>query len=202
MKIRGIKNIEYFTKGKRGFLYFGDYDGRKVVIKTKNPESKAVNRIENEIRFLKILNRNNIGPKLLLGNKDYFVYEYIDGDFIPKFIEENSKKEILKVIKRVFNQMFIIDKIKINKEEMHHPYKHVIITKKDKPVLLDFERCRYTIKPKNVNQFCNYMTSKKITYIFKEKNIKIDQEEMIELEKSYKQDMSKKNLMKIIGSIK
>jgi len=201
-KIKNIKDIEFFTKGKRGFLYTGSYKGDKVVIKIKNPESKAQNRIENEIKFLEILNRNNIGPKLLLKGKDYFAYRFIEGDFFPKFIQENSKKEILKIVKRIFNQMFILDEIKINKEEMHHPHKHIIINKKDRPVLIDFERCHYTPKPKNVTQFCNYMISTFVSEIFKSKGILLDKSKIIGLEKTYKKDMNKENLTNIIDAIK
>ena len=94
-----IKDIRYFTKGHRGILFTGIYGKKKIVIKAKLPESKAVGRIQNEIKHLKTLNKKNIGPKLLFCDKDYFAYEFIEGLFISDFIEKliNKKKSLKKL---------------------------------------------------------------------------------------------------------
>jgi len=205
--LKDIQNTTYFTKGHRGLLYIGDYKKKKVVIKTERKDSEAVDRIENEINFLKKLNKKRIGPKLLFYDKKkftYFVYEYIDGDFFPIFLGHSKTKNlILKIIKNVFTQCFRMDKSKVDKEEMHHPYKHIIIEKKTKkPILIDFERCHKTKDPKNTTQFSSYMISEVIVNLLKEKGINVDKEKMIKAAKNYKKDISKKNLDKIVSLIK
>jgi len=106
------------------------------------------------------------------------------------------------MIKDIFNQLFIIDKLKIDKEEMHHPYKHIIINKNNKIFLVDFERCHKTEKPKNVTQFCDYISSKYLKSILEKKNIKIDKNKMIGLSRNYKKNTSKENLKKIISYVR
>src|SRR3989338_9483109 len=88
-KLKEIQNIQYFTKGHRGILYIGDYKKKKAVIKTERKDSMAMDRVQNEINYLKILNPGGIGPKLLFYDKKftYFVYEYIYGDFFPIFLQ-------------------------------------------------------------------------------------------------------------------
>ena len=208
-KLKEIKNIEYFTKGHRGLLYLGDYKKKKVVIKTERKDSEAVGRIENEVNYLKILNKKGIGPKLLFyDNKKftYFVYEYIEGDFFPIFLEHSSKKNknlIKKIIKNVFIQCFRMDRLKTDKEEMHHPFKHIIIQKKTKkPVLIDFERCHKDPEPKNVTQFCSYIISDFITKGLKERGIKANREKIIKAAKEYRKMIGKKNLDKIVNLTK
>ena len=201
MKIKGIKNIEYFTKGHRGILYTGSYKGKKIVIKAKLPESKAAGRIANEVKHLKLLNKYKIGPCILTAKRDYFVYGFIDGDFILKNFKKNNKKNILKIIKQTFSQLFILDKLKINKEEMHHPLKHIIIDKKNKPWLVDFERCHETKKPKNVTQFSVFLISGHAKNLLEEKGIKVNRDKLIEAAKSYKKEMNRKNLSKITDLI-
>src|SRR3989338_7388355 len=125
MNLMDIKNINFFAKGHRGILYTGDYKGKKVIIKTKRKESKAVGRMENESKFLKILNKKKIGPRLIYYDKkqDFFVYNYVDGEFFPLFLEkqtDKNKKTILKIIKNIFIQCFRMDIMRIDKEEMHH----------------------------------------------------------------------------------
>jgi len=98
--------------------------------------------------------------------------------------------------------MFVLDKLGVNKEEMHHPYKHVLITKKQKPVLLDFERCHLSEKPKNVTQFCQCVASEYMKHTFLKKGIKVSRQKMIKAAEHYKKDMSRKNLMGIVGLVK
>ena len=206
-RLKEVQNITYFTKGHRGILYIGDYKKKKVVIKTERKDSDAIGRIENEINYLKILNAKGIGPKLYFYDKKltYFVYQHIDGEFFPIWLEHAAKKNkalIKKIIKNVFIQCFRMDKIKANKEEMHHPYKHIIIDKNKKPIMVDFERCHKSIEPKNVTQFSTYMISDFMVNLLKDKGIKVNKEKMIKAAKAYKKKMSKVNLDKIVNLIK
>ena len=207
-KLKEIKNIQYFTKGHRGLLYIGEYKKKKVVIKTERKDSMAIGRIENEVNYLKILNKKGIGPELFFYDKKftYFAYQYIDGDFFPIFLEHAAKKNknlIKKIIKNVFIQCFRMDRLKVDKEEMHHPYKHILIEKKTKkPILVDFERCHKTNDPKNVSQFCSYVISDFIVNVLKERGIKVNQEKMIKAAQRYKKKIGKENLNKIIALIK
>jgi len=198
-----IKNIRYFAKGKRGIVFTGHYRNKKTAIKIKNPESEAVLRINNEINFLKILNKKNIGPKLLFYDKDFLAYEFVEGVNISEFLENPSinKKIIIYLIKKVMNQMHAIDKLRINKEEMSHPQKHILIDKKNKPILIDFERAHHTIKPGNVTQFCDFLISKHMAAILKINNIKIDSKKIIIAAKKYKKRQNKENFNRIIELI-
>ena len=147
-------NPKLFARGKRGLIYTFKKNEKIIAVKIKNPESKAENRIENEINFLKILNKYKIGPKLLDHGSDYFCYEFINGITLKEFLK--TKKLNNKIINEILNQCKKLDELKINKEEMHKPLKNIII-KKNKPILLDFERCHYTIRPKNLNQFKQFL---------------------------------------------
>ena len=79
---------------------------------------------------------------------------------LKDFLKKNNNPE--KVLKEIENQCKILDKLKINKEEMHKPIKNIIV-KKNKPILIDFERCHYTQRPKNLNQFKQFLKRINIT---------------------------------------
>lgn len=195
---KGIKNIKYLTKGHRGLLFTGLYKNKKITIKTKNPDSTAIGRIENEANWLKKLNKYKIGPKLLFFDKDYFVYLYIDGDFIIDYFKKSGKNKIGKILKKIFNQMFILDKLKIDKEEMHHPVKHIIVNK-NKAYLIDFERTHHAKKPKNITQFCQFLIGGYILEILKSKKIYINKNKVIQLTKIYKKKQTFKNFKRILN---
>lgn len=192
-----IKNKQFLTHGKRGFIYTGLLNGKKIVIKSKNPNSLAKGRIKNEYDFLKLLNKYKIGPKLIKFQNNSIIYNYVKGYFILDFIEKNNKKKIISMLKEILKQCYILDKLKINKLEMHHPVKHIIIDKK--PVLIDFERCYFTDNPKNVTQFFQFLMS--IKELLLNKKININDKKFIKILKEYKSKPNNKNFKKIINLV-
>ena len=190
----------FLAKGKRGVVYTDFRKGRKIAIKTANPASKAIGRIKNEAHHLKILNRYSIGPKLISYDKNELKTEFIEGVFILDFMEKNNEKEVKKIIKKVFDQVYALDGLGIDKEEMHRPLKHIIITRQNKPVLIDFERCHASKKPKNVTQWCQFLMSRQKQ--LDERGIRINKREIISLAKRYKKKPTKAGLNAIIRAIK
>ena len=202
-----IDHIQYLTHGKRGNIFTGISDKSKRVkthfakkefvkvgIKVKRKESSAIERMRNESNWLKILNKKNIGPRFLFSGEDYLVYEFVEGEFILDWIKDNNKKDIQKVLIAVLKQCFELDQLGVNKEEMHHPLKHIIITKNNHPVLLDFERCSRAEKVKNVTQFVEFISRMRDEL----KDFKIDVEQLRTLAKTYKNDINTKSLEIII----
>lgn len=144
--------MELFAKGKRSLVY---KEGN-AIWKIERPDSDAQNRMENEAYWLHILNDYHIGPKIMQQKENKVEMEYIDGVPIVEWAKDKSKKEKITVLKDLLMQCRTLDKIKVNKYEMHHPLKHALVRKK-KIVLVDFERCKRTEKPKNVTQVCQFI---------------------------------------------
>ena len=172
--------MEFLAKGKRSHV-FRDGD---IVVKVEREDSKAVNRILNEAFWLKMLNKKGIGPKFLKleGNKVYM--EFIEGEKILDYAKKASKKELNKVLVELLEQCRILDKMQVNKLEMNHPMKHVLV-RKNKVVMIDFERCKRTENPKNVTQVCQFLSR-----YFKIVGI-------LEKAKSYKEDFSENSYKEI-----
>ena len=143
---------EIYAKGKRGIIYVGLYKGKKIAIKTKNPKSSAAARIEIEAQFLKRLNKHGIGPKFYFFKDGELGMEFIEGEHFIDYMKNNHKEKIMKVVKELEKQVKKMDELKIEKQEMMRPFKNVIV-RNDKPILIDFERCKYSENPKNMRQF-------------------------------------------------
>lgn len=198
---RGIKGVALFEKGNRGVLYKGSYKRKTVVVKAKRKESTAVATIENEINWLRRLNKGGIGPKLLLEGKsnDWFAYKFVEGEFITYYISScNEKEKIVAAIKDLLLQCRKLDKLKVNKEEMLRPQKHVLVGKSGKITMLDFERCRKTQKPKNLTQLCQFLASKYVTSLLLQKGIKAEREKLLAAAKSYKHSQTEEKFKIIL----
>lgn len=196
---KGISDIHSFAKGKRGVVYTGKWKSKYIAIKVERKDSKAVNRVVTEVNWLRKLNKVGIGPKLLLSDKNWFVYEFVKGERILDKFEKIPKKEILQHMRNIFMQCYKMDHMNVDKEEMHNPYKHIIIDKR--PVLIDFERAHTSLDQKNVTQFIQFVLSMSRD-VLKRKGFKINRDKMIESAKRYKKDMSLKNLKSIIALVK
>ena len=196
-----ISSINYLTSGKRGIIYKGIYDNKNIALKIKNPSSTAIARIFIEGENLKKINLHGIGPRHIKSDDKYLIYEYVEGVLFPQFVRFSTKNKIIEVIKNVFNQLYILDKDNIQKEEMTNPYKHIVVQKDLTPVLLDFERASKRIKPNNVNQFCQYIISSIMTIMLNEKKIQIEKEKILVLAKKYKKDYSEVLLNEIMACI-
>ncbi len=144
--------MELFAKGKRSEVY---RDG-DVIIKIEREDIQAVERIRNEAKWLKILNRYNIGPKFIKRVDKKLYMEFIDGEKILDYSKNASKKDLKKVLLDLLDQCRTLDKLKVNKYEMHKPLKHVLV-RNGKVVMIDFERCKNVLKPKNVTQVSQFL---------------------------------------------
>ncbi len=182
-----IKNIKKITKGHRGIICSGNLKNKKIIVKHQRKNIWAKETVKREAGYLRLLNKHNIGPKLIFAKDDYFIAGYIKGKLIKDFLKTATRKQKINIIKNILKQCYALDQLKINKEEMHNPYKHIIISKN--PMMIDFERANKTTNPKNVTQFCQYIS----------KILRID---LIDLARQYKLSPTKQNFSKIIKAIK
>ncbi|MBC8494806.1 hypothetical protein H8D36_01500 [archaeon] len=179
---------KFLAKGKRGqvYTYKSSVDGKEVCVKEVNPDSEAEDVIKSEAKFLKMVNEIGIGPKLLKEEEDKVFMEFVHGERILDFFERAPKTGIVKVIKESLNQAHKMDEIGINKYELTNPYKHIIVHY-EKPIMIDFERCKEVKNPKNVTQLVQFITSGRVKRLLKEKKIDLDTDELRELAKKYKE---------------
>ncbi len=198
---KGIREITRFTHGKRGNIYIAELKGLKVAVKVQRADTMAQGSVDHEVQVLRLVNSLNIGPKLLVSGKNWFAYLFVEGKFIEEYSESSPKKQVIKVLLDVLRQCYKLDKLGINKEEMHNPYKHILIARDD-IVLIDFERAKFTKKPKNVTQFCQYLISGRFGTILRKKDINIDRKMMMVLTRNYKKQLSLVNFHEIEEMIK
>jgi len=187
-----VKNIKKLAKGHRGLIYTGKFRGKKIAIKAQRLDLK-VRTVDREAEVIKKLNKKGLAPKILFKGKNYFAYNFAEGEFILDFLEHSKKLETKKVFLETLRQCRTLDKMKITKEEMHNPWKHVIVGKK--VILLDFERAHYDPTPKNISQFCQYLMRNQ--KILGEKGIQFKKEDVIELSRKYKNNQTEANYNKI-----
>jgi len=198
LHIKKVSHINYLTRGKRGVIFTGVYKKKKIAIKANAKNSTKIGTITDEVRWLKKLNKHGIGAKYLFSSENYLAYEFVEGMIIKDFISTASKKQLVTILKKIFEQCVVLDKLHISKEEMHHPYKHVIVHYPD-ITLLDFERAHTDLEPNTLTQFLEYLA--RLQKELQKRGIHIDKEHLHELGRSYKQDYDDEKLRKEINKL-
>ena len=151
--------LQKIGRGKRGLVYRIRWKNTHAVLKIPIPTSTAIKRIENEAHWLKRLNAHGIGPTLLdftTADGERRVMEHIHGEPFEDYVKKSSRRRLREVVLHLFQQCRTMDSLHVNKYEMHKPHKHILV-RRHLPILLDFERCTFTLKPKNVTQFAEYL---------------------------------------------
>ena len=209
-----LRNVHYFAEGKRGIIYTAQSDQNQLIkkqvpvkrrtiivaIKVKKKESKSADAIASEVFWLKALNERAIGPRMLFSGEEYVAYEFVEGEYIEEWLPKASKDDMQKVLKVVFQQCYVMDKLNVNKEEMHHPLKHIIVDINLNATLIDFERCYETEKPHNVTQFADFVGKHRPTLV--KKGFTFTLKELREAAAEYKEKYDAKEFEKILGLMK
>ena len=180
-----ISHLSFFREGHRGVISVGFYRGNKVVVKALHPSSRAIGRIANEAYWLSFLRPYAIGPRLILSNSEHIVEEFLDGPFFIDWAACARRSYLLRAVLDILSQCRRLDVLRLNKFEMHRPYRNVIM-RRGKPVLIDFERCKRTLHPKNVTQFCQFLFSRKFSFLLSQKEVFLDFSTLRRLAASYK----------------
>ncbi|MBR9676379.1 methyltransferase [Candidatus Woesearchaeota archaeon] len=198
LKKLGVRNFGFFSRGKRGLVFTANYKDKKVGVKVVNKKSD-VDSLFIEANNLKRVNDVGIGPKLLLSSNGFVVYEFAEGETIVDWVDSASKSSIRKVLVECFRQLRLLDELSLDKKEMSHPQKHIIVGGDDKVTFLDFERSKKTNNLSNVTGFCQFITSTNFGEVLRKKGFSIDKEEIIRLTKEYKKNYNKKMYEEIVN---
>lgn len=160
-----VPDLRFFARGKRGVLYGGKMRStqRSVVAKVA-ADTSSQRSVTFEASWLQKMNRIGIGARLIDAGNGWFLCERLEGKNIVEFMGEcdqvTTPANAMWVLREILCQCFAMDLMGINKEEMTHPHRHIIIHRSTQQPMkwhctfIDFEKCLPTRKPKNVTQLC------------------------------------------------
>ncbi len=177
-------------KGKHSMVYVEDGKAIKIF----KPQFRY--NFWKEVRYLTVLQSQRFVPKLFDFNPEELSIEmeFINGIFIRNFIKQSDSEELRRILQRCLDICYRLDRMRIQKEEMNHPGKHILI-RDDKVYFIDFERAFDSPNPSNVTQFITYLCSKQIL-----EKAEINKPP-VELLKEYKRDYSFRSYMTLKEAI-
>jgi putative serine/threonine protein kinase len=183
---KGVKIVDVLGKGHRGVVLKGIYNNKEVAIKIPRTDSPK-NTIENEAKFLKLLEKYDIAPKVYEFDNNYLIMEFIDGEELKSAVDKLDKDRLLKVVEDILKITLKLDILRIEHKEIQGG-RHFLITDK-KTYIIDFDKAKEKKTTKNFTGAVALLFGEgRIAKTIREKlNIEIDEIKFIrEFAKTYK----------------
>jgi len=150
-------SIPVLGKGCVGVVVIAYINEEKAALKVRRVDADR-SGMQREAEMLKKANSAGVGPRLLGVSKNFLLMQFIDGDLLPKWLENRKgKAEVRKVLREVLEQCWRLDEAGLDHGELSHAPKHIILDQKDEPFIVDFETASVNRKPSNVTSICQFL---------------------------------------------
>jgi putative serine/threonine protein kinase len=199
-----LNNIHVLGKGYVGVVVLSKLHKKDVALKIRRIDSSR-SEMKSEAKLLKLVNKVNVGPKLVDSSKNFIIMEYVEGQKITDWVRElkgkRSAAKFKSVVRQVLEDCHTLDTIHLDHGELSYIHKHVIVGKS--PCIIDFESASTNRRTSNVTSatqsiFIGSALSNIVKNIIKIPNKK----KLIDPLKKYKHDQSRENfdeILKMLG---
>lgn len=150
-------NIPILGKGYVGIVIKAYIRGRAFAAKIRRVDANR-KELKHESRMLLLANSVQVGPKFRGVSKNCLVMEFIDGNFLPLWLNLCSERKLIKrVLKEILSQCYRLDKLGLDHGELSKAPKHIIINNYNQPFLIDFETASTKRVVSNITSICQFL---------------------------------------------
>lgn len=205
LELRGSKNIfgtKVLGKGCVGIVVSALRDGGRVAVKILRTDAGRPS-LDHEASMLKLANSANVGPALLSFSQNFLVTEYLEGSLLPQWIQglrgRGRKRRLEGVLAGLLEACHRLDQLGLDHGELSRAPKHIIVSDKDEPKIVDFETASTKRRPANVTSITQYLfigsdLSKKIKRV----RGPIGRRQLIAALKRYKDNRESENFKRVV----
>ena len=199
-----LNNLAVLGKGYVGVVVLSSQGKKRVALKIRRMDSSRP-EMGSEAKLLRLANEVDVGPKLLDNSKNFIIMEHLEGKKIIDWIRDlkgrGSAAKLRSIIKKVLEDCYSLDKIRLDHGELSHIHKHVIVG--TKVCIIDFESASVNRRTSNVTSATqSIFIGSGIANLVK-KIIKLpNKKKLISSLRNYKNDQSRKNfedVLKVLG---
>jgi putative serine/threonine protein kinase len=192
-------NVPALGKGFVGLVVLAHLDGQRVALKIRRVDTDRLG-LQHEAEMLAKANSVSVGPKLMRASTNFLLMQFIDGDLLPKWLETHREKEQARsVLSEILEQCWRLDAIGLDHGELSKAPKHVIINRRGKPFIVDFETANLNRKSSNVTSICQYLfISGAVSRLIAEKLGERNKKAIVEALRVYKTGRNRENLERVL----
>jgi putative serine/threonine protein kinase len=189
-------SVPVLGKGFVGIVVIAHLKGKRVALKIRRIDADRAG-LQHEAQMLAKANSVQVGPSLIGVSTNFLLMQLVDGCLLPQWLDAHKKKKQMRgVLGEVLEQCWRLDSIGLDHGELSKAPKHIIISKRHEPFLVDFETASTNRKPANVTAVCQFLftshgaVAKAVTKVVSE----INRAEVIDALRRYKKERKRENL--------
>lgn len=186
-------------KGCVGIVALARVNRKRVALKIRRTDADRA-KMQREARLLARANKEGVGPRLLKASENLLLMRFIEGDLLPQWLDKDpDKARVRRVMRKVLIQCFRLDESGLDHGELSHAPKHIIVTRSDRPFIVDFETASQDRRPSNVTSVCQFLfLSGQVGVRVSGKLGPIDNEAILSALRCYKSNRSRGNFQKVL----
>lgn len=143
------------ARGKSSGVWLVEKNGKKFAAKCEHEKSYRKQMLEREVLQLKMANEAGVGPALIDSSAEarIIVMQFVDGVTLHAFIAQcEDKKLMLRVVDELFAQAKKLDDAGIDHGQLGGKLANILVDKKKRVWIIDFEKASYVRKTHNTAQ--------------------------------------------------
>ena len=193
-------SVPVLGKGNVGIVVKAYKNDQAVALKIRRVDADRQD-MHHEARMLKKANLAGVGPWLVAFSENFLLMELIEGQLFPQWLEtQNSSFLVKKVLKKILDNCYDLDRAGLDHGELSKAPRHVIIDQRNEPRIIDFETSSDARRPANVTAICQFLFSGggEVAQIVKKIIGEIDLKLVRSTLGAYKRAQTKENFSKIL----
>ena len=193
-------NVPVLGKGFVGIVVIAHLNGQRVALKIRRIDADRLG-LQHEAQMLAKANLVQVGPKLMGVSKNFLLMQLIDGNLLPDWLEKHKEKNhVRNVLNDILEQCWRLDNAGLDHGELSKAPKHLIVNRRQKPWIVDFETASIDRKPSNVTSVCQFLftsggaVATAVAEMLGERN----REEIVYALRLYKKDRTRENFDRVL----
>jgi len=196
-----LGGVRILGKGCVGLVAVGRRLGSRVAVKILRSDANRAN-LRGEAANLWWANAVGVGP-LLFGEGDMvLVMEYVEGMFLAKWLQKpHTGEEGADVLRSILGQCRRLDLAGLDHGELSNAKKHVIISGRGVPFIIDFETAGRERACRNLTSMVNYLFFKESMSLLTGRFVCVERGRLRDALRDYKRDPSDESYRKMMALI-
>lgn len=197
-----LNKIFILGKGSVGLVTLSRYKQKYFALKIRRTDANRPNMYD-EVAYQSLANSSGVGPFLVNFSENFILMEYIKGTDILDWYGSRriSKKRKINCTALILKQCYVLDCLNLDHGQLNRLDCHIIISKDDKPTILDFETSSTQRRVRNLTSASQSIFLKGSIYSQLLNSIHYDRKQIMEKIKAYKTDMTQQRFDNILSML-
>lgn len=198
-----LKKICILGKGSVGLVTLAKFKGQYFALKIRRTDANRANMFD-EVVYQSLANSIGIGPFLVNFSENFILMEFVKGSNIVEWYSSvrTTNERILKCTVLILEQCYLLDCLRLDHGQLNRLDRHIIISKEDKPTILDFETSSAMRRVSNITSVSQSIFLHGPIYSRLQNSINKDRIQIMKNIKDYKIQMNYKKFKKILNMLR